>query len=101
MEFFLSFVQANNLYFDAAQAISSVVNRFAWYLAPVLLILALRKNPIKCLSVGPLSFSMLKQKAITATATATRAPQSGHDCRTTLMLRDTLEALTLAPEGAA
>jgi CheY-like chemotaxis protein len=76
MEFILAFVQANKPYFDAAQAISTVVNLFVWCLAVVLLILALRKNRIESLSLGPFNFRMLKEEAIVATATATRAWQS-------------------------
>jgi CheY-like chemotaxis protein len=76
MEFFLSFIQANKPYFDMAQAVSSVVNLFAWCLALILLVLALRKNRIESLSVGPFSFRMLKEEAVVATATASRAWQS-------------------------
>ena len=76
MEFLLSFIQANKPYFDMAQAVSSVVNLFAWCLALILLVLALRKNRIESLSVGPFSFRMLKEEAIAATATASRAWQS-------------------------
>ena len=76
MEFLLSFIQANKPYFDMAQAVSSVVNLFAWCLALILLVLALRKNRIESLSVGPFSFRMLKEEAIVATATASRAWQS-------------------------
>ena len=69
-------MQANKPYFDAAQAISTVVDLFVWCLAVVLLILALRKNRIESLSLGPFNFRMLKEEAIVATATATRAWQS-------------------------
>jgi CheY-like chemotaxis protein len=55
-----------------AQALSSVVNLFAWCLAIFLLILALRKSRIESLSLGPFSFRM-KQEAVEATASAARA----------------------------
>ena len=76
MEFVLAFVQSNKPYFDVAQAVSSVVNLLAWCLALALLILALRKNRIESLSVGPFNFRMLKEEAVVATATASRAWQS-------------------------
>ena len=76
MEPILAFVQSNKPYFDFAQAVSSVVNLFVWCLALVLLVLALRRNRIESLSVGPFSFRMLKEEAIIATATASRAWQS-------------------------
>jgi CheY-like chemotaxis protein len=76
MESVLSFVQAHKPYFELAQAFSAVVNLFAWLLALVLLVIALRKNRIDRLSVGPFSFEMLKEEAIIATATASRAWQS-------------------------
>ncbi len=76
MDFFLAFVQANKPYFDVAQGLSSVINLFAWCFALVLLVLALRKSRIESLSVGPFSFRLLKEEAIVATATATRAWQS-------------------------
>ncbi len=76
MESVLAFVQSNKPYFDVAQAVSSVVNLLAWCLALALLILALRKNRIESLSVGPFNFRMLKEEAVVATATASRAWQS-------------------------
>jgi CheY-like chemotaxis protein len=76
MESVLSFVQANKPYFELAQAFSSVVNLFAWLLALLLLVIALRKSRIESLSVGPFSFRMMKEEAIVATATASRAWQS-------------------------
>jgi CheY-like chemotaxis protein len=69
------FVQTNKLYFDGVQALSSVVNLFAWCLALVILIVALRKSRIESLSVGPFSFKM-RQEAVAATASAARAWQS-------------------------
>src|SRR5438876_7743857 len=55
-----------------AQAVTSVVNLFAWCVAVFLLILALRKSRIESLSLGPFSFRM-KQQAVEATASAARA----------------------------
>ena len=79
MEHIFAFVQAHKLYFEVAQAISAVVNLFAWSLALVLLVIALRRRRIESLAVGPFSFRMLKEEAIVATATASRAwqPASG------------------------
>jgi CheY-like chemotaxis protein len=76
MESVLSFVQAYRPYFEVAQAFSSVVNLFAWLLALFLLVIALRKNRIESLTVGPFAFRMMKEEAIVATATASRAWQS-------------------------
>jgi hypothetical protein len=76
MDGVFSFVAAHKPYFELAQAFSSVVNLFAWLLAFLLLVLALRKNRIESLSVGPFSFRMMKEEAIVATATASRAWQS-------------------------
>ena len=73
MEGVFSFVQAHKSYFELAQAFSSVVNLFAWLLALLLLVIALRKNRIESLSVGPFSFRMMKEEAIVATATACRS----------------------------
>ncbi len=73
MEGVLSFVQAHKPYFEVAQAFNSVVNLVAWLLALLLLVIALRKNRIESLSVGPFSFRMMKEEAIVATATASRA----------------------------
>jgi hypothetical protein len=56
MEGVLSFVQAHKPYFELAQAASSVVNLFAWLLALLLLVIALRWNRIESLSVGPSAF---------------------------------------------
>jgi CheY-like chemotaxis protein len=72
IEGLLSFVQTNKPYFDVAQALSSVANLFAWCLAVLLLILALRKRRVESLSLGPFSFRM-KQEAVEATASAARA----------------------------
>ena len=75
MEAILGFIQAHKPYFEAAQALTSVVNLFAWCLAVFLLVLALRKNRIETLSLGPFSFRM-REEAIDATATAAQAWQS-------------------------
>ncbi len=76
MEGVLSFVQAHKSYFELAQAFSSVVNLFAWLLALLLLVIALRKNRIESLSVGPFGIKLMKEEAIVATATASRAWQA-------------------------
>lgn len=75
MEEILGYVHAHKPYFEVAQALSSVLNLFAWCLAIILMVFAIRKNRIESLSVGPFSFRM-KEEAIEATATAARAWQS-------------------------
>jgi hypothetical protein len=60
LEGVVSFVQVHKPYFELAQAFSSVVNLFAWLLALLLLVLALRRNRIESLSVGPFGFRMMK-----------------------------------------
>lgn len=72
----VAFVQAHRAYFEVAQAISSIVNLLAWLLALVLLFVAFRNRRIESMSVGPFNFRMLKEEAIVATATASRAWQS-------------------------
>ncbi|MBO0751211.1 MAG: response regulator [Bradyrhizobiaceae bacterium] len=76
MEGVLSFVQAHKPYFELAQAFSSVINLFAWLFALLLLAIALRKNRIESLAVGPFSFRMMKEEAVVATASASRAWQA-------------------------
>ncbi len=79
MDHIFAFVQMHKPYFEVAQAISTVVNLIAWLLALMLLVVALRRRRIESLAVGPFSFRMLKEEAIVATATASRAwqPASG------------------------
>lgn len=75
--FFHSFRRTSHI--SNWQAFNSVVNLFAWPLALLLLVIALRKNRIESLSVGPFSFRMMKEEAIVATATASRAWQSSSE----------------------
>lgn len=76
MEAVHSFIQAHRSYFEVAQALSAVVSLFAWSLAFVLLLVALRKRRIESLALGPFTFRMMKEEAIVATATASRAWRS-------------------------
>ncbi|MDX2203397.1 MAG: response regulator [Hyphomicrobiaceae bacterium] len=81
MQAVTSFIAAHKPFFDLAQAVSSIVNLFAWMLALVLLLVALRRSRIESLSIGPFSFRMLKEEAIVATAAASRAwtaPSGAH-----------------------
>jgi CheY-like chemotaxis protein len=71
IETVVSFIQAHKLYFDAAHALSSVVNLLGWLVGGVVLTLAWRRNAIKSVTVGPLSFRM-QEAAVEATATAAR-----------------------------
>ena len=78
MESVFSFVRAYRPYFDLAQALSSVANLLAWCLALILLVVAIRRNKIDRLVVGPISI-MMKEEAVQATAAAARSWQSNTD----------------------
>jgi CheY-like chemotaxis protein len=67
----VSLIQANKPYFDAAHAMSSVVNLFGWLIGGIVLTMAWRRNGIRSVTVGPLSFRM-QEAAIEAAATAAR-----------------------------
>jgi CheY-like chemotaxis protein len=71
MEFLLSFIQAHKPYFDAAHALSSVVNLIGWCLGLILLCVAWRRQGIRSVTVGPVNFQM-QQAAVEATAVAAR-----------------------------
>ncbi len=70
-EAFLTYVRENRDMFDAAEALSAVVNLFGWTLGGFLIWRAWRKNEIRRVNVGPLSFH-LKEEAMTAAASAAR-----------------------------
>lgn len=76
MEQLIGFVQAHRPYFELLQAVSIVINLFVWVVALVLLVAALRHRRLESLAVGPFSFRMMKEEAIVAAATASRAWQS-------------------------
>jgi CheY-like chemotaxis protein len=67
----LGFVQAHKLYFDAAHALSSVVNLLGWTLGAVFVYAAWRRNGITSVSLGPFSVRM-REEAIAAAVTADR-----------------------------
>src|SRR5262249_34483249 len=91
IEGLLSFVQTNKPYFDVAQALSSVVNLFAWCFAVFLLLVAIRRNRLESLSVGPFRFRM-KQEAVEATASAARSwPAASHKTVDVPGIRATVE----------
>jgi CheY-like chemotaxis protein len=71
MESILNFIQSHRLFFDAAHALSSVVNLLGWCLGAVVLTIAWRRNGIRSVSVGPLNFQM-QEAAVEAAATAAR-----------------------------
>jgi CheY-like chemotaxis protein len=71
MQDFLSFIQANKPYAEAATFISSVVNIVGWSVGSIFLIRAWRRNGIDRVTVGPLSFKM-QEAAVEATASAAR-----------------------------
>jgi CheY-like chemotaxis protein len=79
MNGFISFVQAHKPFFDALAAIGTVLNLVILMSAAILLAIALRRRRVESLAIGPFSFRMLKEEAIVATATASRAwqPVSG------------------------
>jgi CheY-like chemotaxis protein len=101
MDAFLSFVQGNKAYFDAANAVSSVMNLIAWCAALVFLVIALRRNRVSQVGIGPFIFRM-KQEAVAAAATAARAWQAeapGHKVDVP-RIRETVER-AFSPEIAA
>jgi len=67
----VNFIHAHKAYFDAAQAIGTVVNLIGWCLGFVLLSMAWRRGGIRSVSVGPVNFQM-QQAAVEATAAAAR-----------------------------
>jgi len=71
MQSFLEFFQTHRQYFDAAEALNSIVSLVGWSLGAVLVAVAWRRNAIRHVTVGPFSFQM--QEAVEAAATAARA----------------------------
>jgi CheY-like chemotaxis protein len=67
----VEFIQANKAYFDAAQAVSVIVNLLGWTLGGVLLFIAWRRNRIRSFTVGPINFQM-QEAAVEAAAVAAR-----------------------------
>jgi CheY-like chemotaxis protein len=68
---FLTFVSENRAIFDAAEALSAIVNLLGWTLGGFLIWRAWRGNAIRSVNVGPLRFQ-LQEEAMTAAATAAR-----------------------------
>lgn len=68
---FLTFVAENRAMFDAAEALSAIVNLIGWTLGGYLIWRAWRGNAIRSVNVGPLRFQ-LQAEAMTAAATAAR-----------------------------
>lgn len=71
---FFDFFQSYKSYFDAAEAISSVLNLIAWVVAAIILTVAWRRNRITGVTVGPFNIRM-KEEAVEATSAAARAWQ--------------------------
>ncbi len=71
MDAILNFIQVHKLYFDAAHALSSVVNLLGWCLGAYLLSIAWRRNRIRSVTFGPINFQM-QEEAVEAAATAAR-----------------------------
>jgi CheY-like chemotaxis protein len=69
---FLQFIQSNRVYFEAANAVSSAINLVVWLVALTLLAVAIRRNRIDSVSVGPINIRM-KEEAVSAAASAARA----------------------------
>ena len=70
MQSFLEFVQTHKLWFDAAEALSSIISIVGWLLGAVILTIAWRRNAIRSVNVGPFGFQI--RDAVTAAATAAR-----------------------------
>ena len=68
----LAFIRDNKAYFDAAHALSSVVNLLGWTLGAVLLAVAWRRNSIRDVAVGPIRIALQSQEAVAAAAAAAR-----------------------------
>jgi CheY-like chemotaxis protein len=71
MDAILGFIHGHKTYFDAVQAISSVVNLLGWSLGAVLLAFAWRRKGIKSITLGPINFQM-QEAAVEAAAVAAR-----------------------------
>jgi CheY-like chemotaxis protein len=69
---FLQFIHGNRVYFEAASAVSSVINLVAWLIGLTLLAVAIRRNRVHSVSVGPINIHM-KEEAVSAAASAARA----------------------------
>ena len=72
MDAFLSFIQSNKAYFEAANAISSAINLVVWCIALAFLAVAIRRHRIDSVSLGPINIKM-KEEAVSAAASAARA----------------------------
>ena len=75
METIAQFIQSHRLYFDAAQALSSVVNLIGWCAGAIFLAYAWRSNKVSSFAVGPFSIRM-QEEAVEAAASAARNWQS-------------------------
>jgi len=71
MDAILDFIQSNKRLFDAAYAVSAVVNLVGWGLGAMLLYSAWRRRGIKSVSIGPINFQV-QEEAVVATAAAER-----------------------------
>lgn len=71
MDVILDFVQSNKRLFDAAYAVSAVVNLLGWGVGAILLFSAWRRRGIKSVSVGPINFQV-QEEAVVAAAAAER-----------------------------
>jgi CheY-like chemotaxis protein len=71
MESILSFIETHKAWFDAAQALSSVVSLTAWCLAVPMVIALWFRGSIGGISLGPIGFQI--REAVKATAAAERA----------------------------
>lgn len=68
----INIIQSQKVFFDAVQAINSVVSLAVWCIGSVLLFVAWRRNAIRRVSVGPLGFDIDKEKATDAAVAAAR-----------------------------
>lgn len=97
---FANFIQANKLYFDAAGALSSVLNLFAWLFGLTFLVIAWRRGRVRSVGLGPLSIQM-KEEAVETTAAAVRAWRTDTPAKTVDVgkIRSTIER-AFAPDIA-
>jgi CheY-like chemotaxis protein len=75
VEAFLIYVSENRSMFDAAEALSAVINILGWSLGGILLWRAWRRGGIRSVNVGPLRVQ-LQEEAMSAAAIAARNWQS-------------------------
>ncbi|MFV0298357.1 MAG: response regulator [Hyphomicrobiaceae bacterium] len=77
MRWLAEFVQSNKDVFDIIQAVSTILSLLVWTVGSILLVRAWRRNAIKSIGLGPISFR-LQEEAVKATASAIRTWDKAH-----------------------